>query len=122
MQVDEKKINVRQSAVDQAIRYVDEHFRDSDLTLELLAKQSYLSKNYFALLFEQQTGYKFKQYVQKKRIALACELLRSTNYTVSAILAQCGYRDSKHFYSIFKKITGMTPSEYRIVVREKTEK
>ena len=117
MQTDEKKIHDRQGAVEKSIRYVDTHFHDADLTLELLAKQCFLSKNYFALLFEKQTGYKFKQYIQNKRIVLACELLRSTDCPVSRVLVQCGYRDNKHFYSTFKRIVGMTPSEYRAEVR-----
>ncbi len=99
--------------IKHAIRYIDEHFTDSTLTLEDVASRAFLSKNYFGKLFRKYANQKFTSYVQNKRITAACDLLASTDKKIIDIIEMVGYHDVKYFNEIFRRTTGMTPSEYR---------
>ena len=65
------------------------------------------------LLYRQTFGITCINDVIESKIKLACDLLSSTNDTVSSIAAKCGYESDVHFMRQFKKMTGCTPSEYR---------
>lgn len=105
--------NYEKEVINQAIRYIDEHYTDSELTLEDVASRAFLSKNYFGKLFREYANQKFTSYVQNKRISAACELLLSSDRKVTDIIEMVGYHDVKYFNEIFKRTTGKTPSEYR---------
>ena len=99
--------------IKHAIRYIDEHYTESTLTLEDVASRAFLSKNYFGKLFRKYAKQKFTTYVQNKRITAACELLASSDRKIIDIIEMVGYHDVKYFNEIFKRTTGKTPSEYR---------
>ena len=101
-----------------AIRYIDEHYADPNLTLEDVASRAFLSKSYFGKLFRKYANQKFTTYVQNKRITAACELLISTDKKIIDIIEMVGYHDVKHFNEVFKRTIGKTPSEYRRSGRE----
>lgn len=81
--------------------------------LNELASQSFLSPTYFCKLFKDYTGTTISEYVQSLRIEEACDLLQQTDEKIITIAQQVGYKDTKHFNEVFKKLTGMTPSSYR---------
>jgi two-component system response regulator YesN len=85
----------------------------SELTLVKAADQAYLNPVYFSRLFKQETGENFSDFLISVRIEKAMELLREPRYKVYEIGLLCGYRNTKYFYKIFKKTTGVTPNEYR---------
>jgi len=103
----------RNDIIKNALKYIDDNFANPDLSLDTLANQCFMSKNYFAQFFKETTGQKFTKYVQNKRISYACELLISTDDRIVDIINKCGYRDIKYFNELFKNIVGKTPSEYR---------
>ena len=53
------------------------------------------------------------EYVNRLRISTAEFLLKSEDYTNDEIATLCGFNDTKYFYVVFKKITGMTTKEYK---------
>jgi AraC-like DNA-binding protein len=72
------------------------------------------NKIYFSRIFRRQAGISPFEYVQDKRISRAKQLLKIRwDMKVKEIAAECGYDDSKYFMTAFKRITGMTPVEYR---------
>lgn len=92
--------------------YIDEHYQEK-ITLEDMADYVGLSKYYLSYLFKKEEGTNFVSYINKKRIEKAKEYLRDTNNTVSQIYDLVGFSDQQYFSKTFKKIVGMTVTEYR---------
>lgn len=63
--------------------------------------------------FREYTGTTLVSYLTQKKVNYACNLLRSTNYTVLQISLTAGFRNLSHFNAVFKKTTGETPTNYR---------
>lgn len=101
-----------QGSVAKAIQYIDQNY-DQDLSLQVLSQYVHLSKNYFSNLFKRETGEGVIDYITKVRLDHAKALLRNTDLKSSEISVLVGISDSKYFSKLFKKMTGVTPSEYR---------
>jgi len=97
---------------EQLLGYVEQHITD-DLTLTRLAQISLWSERHIQRLFLKHTEQTFIQYLQSLRIQKSRELLRSSQHKVTAVAEMVGYKDSGYFLTVFKRITGMTPSQYR---------
>lgn len=92
--------------------YLDEHFTES-ISLDALADMIYINKYYLVKAFKQQFGLTITQYIQQKRITHAKHLLRFTNRTIESVGIECGMEQPHYFSRIFKKVEGITPSQYR---------
>lgn len=101
------------AVISEAKLYMAEHFSDSSLMLQDVAKAVGMSNSRFSTVFSQQNGQTFTEYLVYLRLSKARELLRSTDMRSSQIAFEVGYNDSHYFSYIFKKNIGMTPSEYR---------
>lgn len=97
----------------QAIRFIDEHYREESISLDRVAKEVNISPNYFSAVFSQEVGVTFIEYLTNKRIEEAKHMLRQTGRRSSEIAYAVGYRDPHYFSFVFKKVNGCTPSEYR---------
>lgn len=87
-------------------------------SLEKLSKEFYMSKYYLSREFKQHYGEGISSYLTKLRITRAKELLRFSDMSTSEIANICGVNDSNHFLKIFKKVEGVTPTEFRKKWRE----
>ncbi|MEG0767815.1 MAG: helix-turn-helix transcriptional regulator, partial [Clostridia bacterium] len=85
----------------------------SNITLKYLSGRVYLSSNYTHILFKAIYGYTVNHYLTQVRIQKACELLADTQYPIAQIAPMVGYEHSTYFFSIFKRMMGGTPAEYR---------
>ncbi len=101
------------SAVAQARYYLSEHFTDPNLMLQDVASAVGMSNSRFSTVFSQETGHTFTEYLTALRINKARELLKATEMRSSQISEAVGYSDPHYFSYLFKKRTGMTPSDYR---------
>ena len=101
--------------VKNAVSYIRNNFA-GDLKCADIAARSYISKSYFARIFKEVTGKTFIRFLQEARIAKACELLESTNYSVGVIAEKTGYSDMKYFYKLFNDLKGLPPGKYRSTV------
>jgi len=72
-----------------------------------------MSLRHFLRVFAKYAGMGFSDYVQHKRIEEACRQLLETDYKIANIARNVGYRDIAYFRSVFRKVTGRTPREYR---------
>lgn len=96
-----------------AIQFIDSNF-NLDISLKDISQKFYLNSNYFCTLFKQQTGYNFTDYIEKKRIDKAKEIIIGRmDLKLYEIARMVGYFDSKYFSQVFKKSVGVTPAEYR---------
>lgn len=82
-------------------------------SLSELAGQLNMSVGNLSRRFRTATGYRFSEYLQKKRIEQACRLLINTRERIPEIALQSGYSDLKFFNAVFKKNVGETPTQYR---------
>ena len=93
--------------------YIEYHYTDHELSLNVVAAQANLSASHFSVVFSQETGHTFKEHLTEARINKAKELLRMTKMRSADIAYQVGYNDPHYFSSVFKKHTGISPSEFR---------
>ncbi|HMI62143.1 MAG TPA: helix-turn-helix domain-containing protein [Puia sp.] len=95
-----------------AIHYIQSSLK-SDLTVSSLAKRANLHQDYFSSLFRQSTGERPLAYVQVKRIERAQYLLATTQLSHEEIAEETGFENPPYFFRIFKKVTLLTPGEYK---------
>ena len=109
------------AVISEAKLYMSLHFTNPNLMLQDVAKAVSMSGSRFSTVFSQQTGQTFTEYLMYLRLSKAKELLRTTNERSSKIAREVGYNDSHYFSYIFKKNTGITPSEYRAQYQNQPE-
>lgn len=92
--------------------YISEHLKDQ-LTVSQIASVIHLSPDYMTKVFKKETGMTIKEYMIKKRMKLAKELLRDTEKTVSDIAIEVGYDNLSYFVRLFRSFYGVTPKQYQ---------
>lgn len=112
---DEAQPEQRRTAdlIARAQAYIDDHYADPDMSLSQVAAHVLLSPAYFSAMFGREVGETFVEYLTSVRIRKATELLRTTSLTSSEIAYQVGYNNPRYFYSVFRKVAGLPPNEYR---------
>lgn len=90
--------------------YIVNHFRES-IPLHILSEQIERSPNYTLSLFKEVIGMTPIEYQHQLRINAAIEMLQNTDLTIASIAEYLGYYDASSFYKMFKKKTGLAPSE-----------
>ncbi len=110
------KITDRQKAMPdplrRAIRYMEEHLGDPDLSNVKTAQEVGISEVYLRRLFDVHQHTSPKQYILTRRIARAEQLLTDTATSVTAVAEACGFSSVYHFCRAFKQKAGMTPTRY----------
>jgi len=96
----------------KAVRYVQTNLSQK-IRLTDVASHVGLSPTYFSRLFAEEMEVPFATYVIRRRLSRARELLRTTNTRVTDIATEVGISDPSYFTKLFRKETGLTPSEYR---------
>jgi len=94
----------------------DKIFKDLDLTLEYLAKKMDINRNYLSKAINKTTGKNFNTYINEYRVKEAIKLLSSEKsdiISIDAIALEVGFNNRTSFYQSFKKITGLSPSDFR---------
>ncbi|WP_340017188.1 response regulator [Paenibacillus sp. FSL K6-1318] len=92
--------------------YVKENL-EKDLSLVRLAELHHFNPSYLSRFFKQEMGINVSEFIDDCRIRRAKELLQNTNLMVREVALQVGYEAAHSFTRLFKKLTGMTPQEYR---------
>ncbi len=82
-------------------------------TLAMLAKQQCLSISSLSHRFRAATGISVMEYLQSCRIANAKQMLAETDFSIWDIVEKCGFSDNSNFSRTFKKLTGLSPSDFR---------
>ena len=100
--------------VERAKAYIQDHYGESDLSVERLCDHLHLSPAYFSTLFKRETGMSFTAYVTVTRMEAAAEALRGSEEKTYLIARRCGYEDANYFSYVFKKHFGLTPTKYRL--------
>ncbi|WP_338541666.1 AraC family transcriptional regulator [Paenibacillus tundrae] len=105
-------ITIKPDIVDQAIRYIEEHFAES-VTLDALSRALNYNVQYLSRKFKSKMGRSPIDYLIHFRMEKAILLLSETDAAVQDIACQVGYDDLFYFIRRFKKHTGLVPGQYR---------
>ncbi len=106
------------SYVEQAIRYIESYY-NSNITIKEICNTIYISPCHFQRIFKNATNKTPYQYITEFRVNKSKEKLKDRNISINEIARQCGFLSSGHFSTVFKKIEGQTPSEYRSSLKNK---
>jgi two-component system response regulator YesN len=93
--------------------YIARHYADKGLSIGKAAERLSISESYLSKLLRRRLGVSFVDYVSDYRVGRAKELLTASDMMGYEVAEAVGYPDARYFASLFKKRTGMTPSEYR---------
>ena len=94
--------------------FLDVHYSEK-LSLESVASHFFIDKHYLARLFKEQYGVTLVTYLQQVRITHAKRMLRFTDKSIEEIGRECGIGELNYFSRVFKKLEGVSPSEFRRV-------
>lgn len=97
----------------EILNYINVRFRDSTFSLKNVCRHFNISYSYASHLFAEFNDLSFARYVRSIRIVAAKRYLEHTTLPIIFTASECGFTDSNYFSSVFKKETGLTPSEYR---------
>ncbi len=98
--------------MEQILVYINDHY-SQQITLQDLEENFFLNKSYICRIFRKTMGISLVNYLQYKRILEAQKLLLNSDMPIIEIGMECGFTSVQHFYRVFKKITGLTPKEYK---------
>jgi YesN/AraC family two-component response regulator len=98
------------------IDYMKLNYRER-LTLEEVAKRFFISAPYLSKIFKDETDFGFNRLLNTIRIDKSKDMLVRSEASVSEIASNIGYEDQSYFTKVFKRHTGTTPKEYRLIMR-----
>ncbi|MEG0152724.1 MAG: response regulator [Cellulosilyticaceae bacterium] len=118
----EKMEHIRSSAVQERIlEFIKAHYM-KDISLQDAAQTMNYSDAYFCKIFKQCFDRNFTSYLSEFRVEKAKGLLSDVTINIKEISDKVGYRDSNYFAKVFKRVEGVTPSEYRMIALENKER
>ena len=97
---------------DAILEYIRNNFADPELSISKVADIFGFNKKYISALFVKNLDVKFTDYLAKIRIDHAVDILRREKLSVSDLAERCGFADPFYFSKVFKRITGVSPSQY----------
>ena len=95
------------------LKYVTENIDTPDLKIDNIADAMGMSRSVLYTKIKQQLGMTPIDFVRHVRIMRACELLKETDESLSSVAFAVGFSDAKYFSKVFKRETGIVPTEYR---------
>lgn len=108
--VQEEKIDPRLQGV---LSWMDEHFRQGEMTQADAARQVGMSPQAFCRFFKNSTGRSFRRYINELRLADACSSLKNPQISISEAAFGAGFNNLANFNRRFREILGRTPTSYR---------
>ena len=97
----------------EALRYIAGHYNDPDISVSSVARDLGISEGHLSHVFKKETSRTLGSYLTDYRIHMAMELLRDCRNKVYEVAEAVGYRDITYFSSTFKRVVGLSPSEYQ---------
>lgn len=97
----------------EALRYIAGHYNDPEMSVSSVARDLGISEGHLSHVFKKETSRTLGSYLTDYRIHKAMELLRDCRNKVYEVADRVGYRDITYFSSTFKRVVGMSPSEYQ---------
>ena len=123
--VSEKAVDIKNKNISEFKNFIiqKKNYLDSNLSLDMVAEKLDLNKSYLSRIINAELGKSFTDYVNELRVEEAKSYMENpdfASYTLVAIGLEAGFNSKTTFNNAFKKVTGMTPSEYRKNLHKKT--
>jgi AraC family transcriptional regulator len=96
----------------RVISYIDSNL-GGGIRLQDLARLVNLSASHFSRAFKSSVGVPPHRYITRRRIELACEMMRASDQALAQIAVVCGWSDQSHFCRAFRHVVGLSPHEWR---------
>ena len=106
--------SMRSEVFSAVLTYINDHYKE-EISLDTVADFSGFSRYYFSRSFRHQTGYSFKEYLCRKRLEAAMDLLTRTTRPIRDVAAESGFGSVATFNRLFRESKGCTPSQYRVI-------
>lgn len=110
VETDEAKASDRDKEI---IDYVEKNCLNPDISLKMVTEEFDVSMKYISILFKKRLNTGFTEFIHEKRMELAIELLKNSDYTLEEVCTKCGYSSLLTFRRHFQNATGMNPSDYQ---------
>ena len=105
--------NTTRRVILEAKRYIQEHYKNPDLSVEMICRELHMSPAYFSTVFKKETGQTYIAYLTDVRLSKAVELLNETDDKTYIIAQKVGYQEQNYFSYVFKKRFGVSPTRFR---------
>lgn len=109
--LEEKKKYRYSPLVNQVMEFVGKNYQE-DISLEMCALELGVSYTHVSRAFKQETGMRFVEYLNRRRISRAKSLLIRGELSMKEVVENSGFRNYNYFFKVFKEITGMKPGEF----------
>ncbi|TLS53716.1 response regulator [Paenibacillus antri] len=103
------------SVIRRVEQYISQRIETEKLTREDVANHVFLNADYLDRILKKESGCSVTEFIVRKRMLLAQQLLERTNLPVGTIAGQAGYSNLAHFSRRFKKFAGVSPHDYRLL-------
>lgn len=113
IELNKSQQNHQQQLIANIKEYILTHLHDPQLRLESIANFGHVNASHLSRIFKKEENVNISDYITDKRITLAQRLLLTTSDSISDVSEQAGYASPYYFSACFKKLTNVTPSEYR---------
>lgn len=107
--------------VNEMKNYIEEQFANPDLSLKHLSDRFQITGKHASYLFKTEFNMKFVDFVTELRMKETEQLLLNTDYSLQDIALKVGYANGITLGRVFKRVTGITPGDYRRLKREHRE-
>lgn len=111
--INKRRDTTNRQVIQEAKQYIQEHYTDPDLSVEMICRQLHMSPAYFSTMFRKETGQTYVAYLTDVRLGKAVELLNETNDKTYVIARKVGYQEQNYFSYVFKKKYGVSPTKFR---------
>ncbi|BBI36350.1 response regulator transcription factor [Cohnella abietis] len=111
-EIDSSGISETRNIIKRAKQFIRANY-NKEISLQMVGDYLYLNPSYFSMLFKNQSGENFLDYLTRIRIENAKRLLVETNLKIYKISEMVGYKSEKHFITVFKKNMGYSPNQHR---------
>jgi YesN/AraC family two-component response regulator len=107
------KANTRKNLMSTIDEIIEREYANQQLSSQFIADSCSISCVYLCRIWRQNTGSSLASRINKVRVDHASEMLKSTDLTIAEISERTGFSNQQYFYTLFKKIKGKTPDEFR---------
>ncbi len=95
------------------LEHIDKNYSNPELSLGTVSVIFFYNEKYLSALFKKRTGWRFSEYLNEIRIQRARDLLKEDDRPLSEVAALCGFANPLYFSKVFKKLVGVSPTDYR---------
>lgn len=115
-QSEEKNQGKKDDLAEKIKQYIDENYKEN-ISLHSISKKFFITPDYVSHIFKEEFGISPIKYLINKRINVSKYLLMNTNNSVNIIALEVGYDNPAYFSSLFRKIEGISPANFRLSIK-----